>query len=152
MCVCCSQNYTFARWIYEVLLTTNQTYEQTPSQSAFSVVLWCPHNCIFEHPEGHNGPVPARNTNLSALASETMWSQPILIELLTVQLLLQTHMLFPSPTSSQFPLTTCLKSSWIHFDLTVRNTRDILRKWYEEVTFKRPLSPLTSKNWFNFTF
>jgi hypothetical protein len=51
------------------------------------------------------------NTNLSALASETMWSQPILIELLAVLLLLQTHMHFASCTSRHFSLRTCLKSS-----------------------------------------
>ena len=39
--------------------------------SAFSR---CPHKCIVEHSEEHNGPVRARKTNLSALASEIMWS------------------------------------------------------------------------------
>ena len=97
--------------IYEVLLHTHQTPEQTPSQSAFSAFLRCPHNCIFEDSAGHNGPVRPRNTNLSALASETMWSQPILIELLAVLLLLQTHMHFPSCILSQFSLRTCLNSS-----------------------------------------
>ncbi len=82
--------------IYEVLLITHQTPEQTPSESTFSVFLRCPHNCIFEDSTGHNGPDRSRNTNLSALVSETMWSQPILIELLPVILLLQTHIHFPS--------------------------------------------------------
>ena len=55
------------------------------------------HECIFDHSEEHNGPDRARNTNLSGLVSETMWSQPILIEILAVLLLLlQTHMHFPS--------------------------------------------------------
>jgi hypothetical protein len=86
------KNDAFARMvheIYEVLLRTHQTPEQTPSQSAFSAFLRCPHNCIFEDSAEHNGPARARNTNLSGLASETMWSQPILIELLAVLLLLQ---------------------------------------------------------------
>ena len=62
---------------------------------AVSAFSRCPHTCIFGHSEGHNGPDRARNTNLSALASENMWSQPILIELLAVLLLLQTQMTFP---------------------------------------------------------
>ena len=102
---------THGSWIYEVLLRTHQTPEQTPSQSSFSAFLRCPHNCIFEDSAGHNGPARARNTNLSALASETMWSQPILIELLAVLLLLQTHMHFPSRNLSPFSLRTCLNSS-----------------------------------------
>jgi hypothetical protein len=114
--------------LYEVLLSTHQTPEQTPSQSAFSAFLRCPHNCIFEDSAGHNGPARARKTNLSVLASETMWYQPILIELLTVLLLLQAHMQFPSPTSRHFPLTTYLKSSCIHFDFTTRNGHEILGK------------------------
>ena len=65
------------------------------SVSSFS---WCPHDCIFENSEGHNGPDRVRNTNLSVLDSETMWSQPILIEHLDVLLLLQTHIHFPSCT------------------------------------------------------
>ena len=119
---------THGSWIYEVLLRTHQTPEQTPSQSAFSAFLRCPHNCIFEDSAGHNGPARARKTNLSVLASETMWYQPILIELLAVLLLLQAHMHFPSPTSRHFPLTTYLKSSCIHFDFTTRNGHEILRK------------------------
>jgi hypothetical protein len=51
-----------------------------------------------------------QHTNLSALASETMWSQPIRIELLPVMLLLQTHMDFPSCNLSTFSLRTCLNS------------------------------------------
>ncbi len=45
------KNDAFARMVherYEVLLRTHQTPEQTPSQSAFSAFLPCPHNCIFE--------------------------------------------------------------------------------------------------------
>ncbi len=57
--------------------------------SAFSR---CPHKCIVEHSEGHNGTAGTQNTNLSALASETMWSQPIMVELLTVLLLSPAHM------------------------------------------------------------
>jgi hypothetical protein len=79
--------------------------------SQFSAFLRCPHNCIFEDSAGHNGPVRPRNTNLSGLSSETMWSQPILIELLAVLLLLQTHMHFPSRNLSPFSLRTCLNSS-----------------------------------------
>ncbi len=90
--------------IYEVLLHTHQTPEQTPSESVFSVFLQCPHNCMFEDSAGHNGPDRTRNTNLSGLTSETMWSQHILIELLTVILLLQTHMHFPSCNLSSFSL------------------------------------------------
>jgi hypothetical protein len=93
------KNDAFARMvqgIYEVLLRTHQTPEQTPSQSAFSAFLPCPHNCIFEDSTGHNGPVRARKTNLSVLVSETMWYQPILIEHLTVLLLLQQHAHFSS--------------------------------------------------------
>ena len=118
------KNDAFARMvqgIYEVLLRTHQTPEQTPSQSAFSAFFRCPHNCIFEDSAGHNGPARARNTNLSALASETMWSQPILIELLAVLLLLQTHMHFPSRNLSPFSLRTCLNSSWGHFHFTAQN-------------------------------
>ena len=66
---------------------------------AVSDFPWCPHKCIFEHSERHTGPARARNTNLSAVSSETMLSQPILIELLAVLVLLQTHMHFPA-----FPL------------------------------------------------
>ena len=40
---------------------------------------------IFEHSEGHNDPARVRNTNLSTLAFENMWSQPILIELLITE-------------------------------------------------------------------
>ncbi len=53
------KNHAFARMvhgIYEVLLRTHQAPEQTPSQSAFSAFLRCPHNCIFEDSAGHNGP------------------------------------------------------------------------------------------------
>ncbi len=118
------KNDAFARMvhgIYEVLLRTHQTPEQTPSQSAFSVFFRCPHNWSFEDSAGHNGPARARNTNLSALASETMWSQPILIEFLPVLLLLQTHMHFPSRNLSSFSLRTCLNSSWGHFHFTTQN-------------------------------
>ncbi len=111
--------------IYEVLLRTHQTPEQTPSQSAF---LRCPHNCIFEDSAEHNGPARVRNTNLSGLASETMWSQPIFIELLAVLLLLQEHMHFLSPTSRHFPLTTYLKSSCIHSHFTTRNGHENFKK------------------------
>ena len=97
--------------ICELSFHTHQTHEQTPSQSVFSAFLWCPHNCIFEDSAGHNGPARPRKTNLSVLASETMWYQPILIELLAVLLLLQAHMHFPSPTSRHFPLTTYCKYS-----------------------------------------
>jgi hypothetical protein len=90
-------------------------------QSAFSDFFGCPHNCIFEDSVGHNGPARFRNTNLSALASETMWSQPILIELLAVLLLFQTHMHFPSRNLSPFSLRTCLNSSWGHFHFTAQN-------------------------------
>jgi hypothetical protein len=125
------KNDAFARMvheIYEVLLRTHQTPEQTPSQSAFSAFLPCPHNCIFEDSAGHNGPARARKTNLSVLASETMWYQPIFIELLAVLLLLQEHMHFPFPTSRHFPLTTYLKSSCTHSHFTTRNGHEILRK------------------------
>ena len=74
-----------------VVLHTHQTPKQTPSKSFFSAFFRCPHNCIFEHSPGHNGPVRDRNTNFSELTSETMWSQPILIKLLLVLFLLQTH-------------------------------------------------------------
>ena len=56
----------------------------------------CPDKCIFEHSEGHNGPVRTRNTDLSPLVSQNMLSQSILIELLDVILLLQTYMYFTS--------------------------------------------------------
>jgi hypothetical protein len=125
------KNDAFTRMVhevYEVLLRTRQTPEQTPSQSVFSAFLRCPNNCIFEDSAGHNGPARARKTNLSVLASETMWYQHILIELLAVLLLLQAHMHFSSPDSRHFPLTTYLKSSCIHFDFTTRNGHKILRK------------------------
>jgi hypothetical protein len=83
----------------KVLLQTHQTYEQTR----------------------------VRNTNLSPLVPETMLSQPFLVELLSVLFLLPTHMLFPSPDSRHFSLT-CLKSSCIHFDFTVWNMYENLRK------------------------
>ncbi len=39
------------------------------------------HTTEFEDSAGHTGPARARKTNLSVLASETMWYQPIFIEL-----------------------------------------------------------------------
>ena len=125
----------------------------------FSTFFRCPHNCIFEYSTGHNGPSRTRNTNLAPLAPETMLSQPILIELLVVLLLLPTHILFSSPTSRYFSLTTCLKSSCIHFDFTPWNTHEIWRKVLRSgcplkaLVFKRVL---TSKSGFekvpNWTF
>ena len=44
------------------------------------------YKCIFDHSEEHNGPPRDRNT--TTLTSETMWSQPILIDILTVLVLL----------------------------------------------------------------
>jgi hypothetical protein len=75
------KNDTFARML-------DGTYE-----------LWCAHikdtkrhrqnRCFWCRTEvrAHNGLVRVRNTNLSALASETMWYQLIGIELLAVLLL-----------------------------------------------------------------
>jgi hypothetical protein len=71
----------------------------------FSTFFRCPHNCIFEYSTGHNGPSRTRNTNLAPLAPETMLSQPILIELLTV--------LFLWPTYS-FPPLSLVMSDYQH--------------------------------------
>ncbi len=57
---------------------------------------------IFTYSEGQNGLVRARHTNLSALASENMWSPPIFSDFLTVLILLQPHMHFSSSTSHHF--------------------------------------------------
>ena len=49
----------------------------------------CTWNYIFTHSEAHDGVARARNTNLSALDSENMWYQHILIQLLAALILLQ---------------------------------------------------------------
>jgi hypothetical protein len=53
--------------------------------------LRCTWKCILTHSVAHDGLARVRNTNISALASENMWYQNILIELLSVLLLLQSH-------------------------------------------------------------
>ena len=110
--------------------------------SAFSR---CPHKCIFEHSEEHNGPVRARNTNLSALASETMCSQPILIEILTVLLLSTNTHALSLLTSRHFSMLTYLKCSW---DILIL-LHEILKTGEEAVAFK---SVLQLKISFIFTF
>ena len=65
--------------MYDLITHTSKTRSGTVPITV-SVFSRCPHKCIFEHSEGHNGPV--RNTNLSPVPSESMWSQPILIQLL----------------------------------------------------------------------
>jgi hypothetical protein len=57
---------------------------------AVSGSSWCTWNYIFTHSEAHPGLVRARNTNLCAVASENMWIPHILIQLLAVQIRLQT--------------------------------------------------------------
>jgi hypothetical protein len=79
---------------------------------AVAAFSWCPYKCIFEHSEEYNGPVRARNKNLSALASETMCSQPILIEILTVLLLSTNTHALSLLTSRHFSMLTYLKCSW----------------------------------------
>jgi hypothetical protein len=78
---------------------------------------------------GHNGPVRVRNTNLSVISSKTMWSQPVLIELLAALLLLQVPCTFP-------PLPLVI-SHWQHIFWRVRvfyytkyawNFRKVLRR------------------------
>ncbi len=64
--------------------------------SGFSRCAW---KCIFSHFEAHDGVARVRNSNLSALTSDNMWYQKILIELLTVLLLLQPHIHFSSSSS-----------------------------------------------------
>ncbi len=76
--------------------------------------------------------VAIKHTNLS----ESMWSQPILIELLVVLLLLQTHMHFPYCNLSPFSLRTCLKDSWVYFDFTTQNVEEIWQNVSEAVTIK----------------
>ena len=49
------------------------------------------------------------------------WSQPILIEILTVLLLFTNTHALSLLTSRHFSLLTCLKCSWVHFDFTSRN-------------------------------
>ena len=120
---------------YETLLVngighkrrTHQRHERSV-KAAVSGFSPCTLTCNFTDCEAHNGLDRAQNSNLSPLTSETMWYQPIFIELLTVLLLLQEHMHFPSPTSRHFPLTTYLKSSCIHSHFTTRNGHEILRK------------------------
>ena len=117
--------HTHGSWdIWSFVAHTSNTRTDTVP-ICFFCFLAEPHNCIFEDSAGHNGPARSRNTNLSALAFETMWSQPILIELLAVLLLLQTHMHFPSRNLSPFSLRTCLNSSWGHFDFTAQNVHEI---------------------------
>jgi hypothetical protein len=62
---------------------------ETTVKIAVSRSSRCTWNCIFTHAEVHDGVSRARNPNLSALASENMWYQHILIELLAVLHLLQ---------------------------------------------------------------
>ena len=81
---------------------THQRHEQTPSKSLVMVSRGAPRQTIFTYSQGQNGLVRARHRNLSALASENMWSPPIVIELLAVLILLQPHMHFSSSTSRHF--------------------------------------------------
>ena len=93
----CLRTHWFMGCMNFVAHASNRPAYTVPT--AVSAFPPCPHKCIFEHSERHTGPARARNTNLSAVSSETMLSQPILIELLAVLVLLQTHMHFPA-----FPL------------------------------------------------
>ena len=143
------KNDAFARMvhgIHEVLLHTHQTPEQTPSQSVFSTFWRFPHNCIFEDSAGHNGPVRVRNTNLSVLTSETMWSQPILID-------------FTKQTCT-FPPVTPRHSHWEHV-WTVREFTLILlhkigtkfdnmvkKRWLWKVFWKSKWIPISLTHWF----
>ncbi len=69
---------------------TSKTRESTVNitVSGSSLCMW---NCIFSHSETHTGLARDRNTNLGALASETMWCPHILIQLLAVLINLQPH-------------------------------------------------------------
>jgi hypothetical protein len=74
---------------------THQRHERSV-KVAVSGFSRCTLTCNFTHCESHNGLTRAQNSNLSVLASETMWYQPILIELLAVLLLLRQHTHFSS--------------------------------------------------------
>jgi hypothetical protein len=95
--VCCSwlssKNDDFTRILddaYEPWCTpTKNTRSHRQHRCFWFLALsW---QCILTHSVTQDGLARTRNTNLSALASENMWYQHILIELLVVQLLLQPY-------------------------------------------------------------
>ena len=93
--------------------------------------FYFPRNCVYTHSEPHDGLDRVRNTYLSVLVTETMWYQPILIELLVVLLHLQQH-------NSLFLLPWCLYDDvelfqkcawWWHTKhVTVRKVHPTFRK------------------------
>ncbi len=102
---CCSwlssKNDAFARILdgaYELWCapTKNSRSHRQHRCFWFLALSW---QCIFTHSVAQDGLSRARNTNLSALASENMWYQHILIELLAVLLLLQPHIHISSCSS-----------------------------------------------------
>jgi len=105
---------------------TSKTRESTVNiaVSGSSRCMW---NCIFSHSEAHAGLARDRNTNLRALASETMSCPHILIQLLAVLIILQPHIHISTCSSlhcersarSQFVLK--FEKSW-HFTTQNRQT------------------------------
>ena len=76
---------------------TSKTRESTVNIAVSGSSSHCMWNCIFSHSEAHAGLARDRNTNLGALASETMWCPHILIQLLAVLIILQPHSTGCSP-------------------------------------------------------
>ena len=74
---------------------------------------------ILTHSEPHNGLTRARNANFSVLVSDTMWYQPILIQLLTVLFLLQQHIHFSSSSRVSMRTLGCSRNV---IDDDIRNT------------------------------
>ena len=70
---------------------TSKTRESTVNIAVSGSSSRCMWNCIFSHSEAHAGLARDRNTNLGALASETMLCPHILIQLLAVLIILQPH-------------------------------------------------------------
>jgi hypothetical protein len=70
---------------------TSKTRESTVNIAVSGSSSHCMWNCIFSHSEAHAGLARDRNTNLGALASETMLCPHILIQLLAVLIILQPH-------------------------------------------------------------
>ena len=82
---------THSWWHAWPLVCTHQKHENPPSIIAVSGSSRCTVNWIFTHSVRHAGLARDRNTNLGALASETMWCPQILIQLLAVLIILQPH-------------------------------------------------------------
>ncbi len=105
--------HTHGSWDIWSFVENASNIRTDTSQSVFSDFFRCPHNCIFEYCAGHNGPNPSSKHESFATSPRNHVVQPFLVEPLSVLFLLPTHMLFPSPDSRHFSLTTCLKSSCI---------------------------------------